>query len=278
MSNTIDHRTLEEQIQKKSSFLCVGLDTDIEKIPKEFLKLDDPIFEFNKQIIDVTADLAVAYKLNTAFYEALFIEGWQAMQKTVNYIKESYPNILVIADAKRGDIGNTCNEYAKAFFEKNAFDAITLAPYMGRDSIDPFMQYEGKWAIVLGLTSNESSQDFETLELKNGHRLYDVVTRFMTSVYDKDRLMIVVGATQSEHLEKLRETSPNHFFLVPGVGAQGGSLEEVFHKARIKNGVGLLVNSSRQIIYSTSDYIALKQKVRETAQGIQREMQQLLDA
>lgn len=273
----INHQFLEEQIRAKSSFLCVGLDTDIDKIPQEFKSMQDPMFQFNKQVIDATADLAVSFKLNTAFYEAMGVEGWNAMHLTVNYIKETHPEIFVIADAKRGDIGNTCDAYAKAFFEKNDFDAITLAPYMGTDSVEPFMKYKGKWSIVLGLTSNASSTDFETLNLDNGQQLYEYVTQFMTKRYSADSLMIVLGATQSEYLKKIREVCPQHFFLVPGVGAQGGSLEEVYHQAKTKQGVGLLVNSSRQIIYATQDNTSFNDEVREAALSMQSQMKELLN-
>jgi len=210
------------QIRQKNSYLCVGLDTDIDKIPKHLLSLPDPVFEFNKQIIDATKEYSISYKINTAFYEALGSKGWEAMQKTVDYIPSSH---FKIADAKRGDIGNTSTQYAKAFFETMNFDAVTVAPYMGEDSVKPFLQYEGKWAIVLGLTSNEGSKDFE-MQKSGDEYLYEKVLKTVSRWGTTENLMFVVGATQEDEFEKIRKLTPGHFYLVPGVGSQGGSLKD----------------------------------------------------
>ena len=260
-----------QQIIKKRSFLCVGLDTDINKIPSFLLKEEDPIFEFNKRIIDATIDLCVAYKPNIAFYEAEGPKGWEALQKTLEYIPK---DIFTIADAKRGDIGNTSALYSKAFFEKLNFDSVTVAPYMGSDSVTPFL-HNNKTVIVLGLTSNKGAQDFQYLKLASGRRLFEEVIEKTKSWGTSDQIMFVVGATQSKELKKIREIVPNHFLLVPGVGAQGGDLVSV-----AKNGFnkqcGLLVNSSRAIIYadSTSEF----DKVAKTkAKEIQAEMDKLLN-
>ena len=266
---------LFDQIKKKSSYLCVGLDSDIEKIPKHLLKEEDPIFEFNKQIIDATAEYAVAYKPNLAFYESQGARGWETLAKTVAYIPD---NILTIADAKRGDIGNTSLHYAKAFFEELKFDAITLAPYMGIDSIKPFLDYPDKWAIVLALTSNASSKDFEQLVVgDNGassKKLFEEVLEKGKSWGTPDNLMYVVGATKADQLQEIRAIVPNHFLLVPGVGAQGGSLEEV-SKNGMNDSCGLLVNSSRGIIFSASDAnFALS--AGQQAQKLQEEMSEYL--
>ena len=266
---------LFDQIKKKSSYLCVGLDSDIEKIPKHLLKEEDPIFEFNKQIIDATAEFAVAYKPNLAFYESRGASGWETLAKTVAYIPD---NILTIADAKRGDIGNTSLHYAKAFFEELKFDAITLAPYMGIDSIKPFLDYPDKWAIVLALTSNASSKDFEQLVVgDNGasfKKLFEAVLEKGKSWGSPDNLMYVVGATKADQLQEIRAIVPNHFLLVPGVGAQGGSLEEV-SKNGMNESCGLLVNSSRGIIFSASDAnFALS--AGQQAQKLQEEMSEYL--
>ena len=214
---------LIEQIHSKQSYLCVGLDTDISKIPKHLLSEPDPVFAFNKAIIDATQDLCVCYKINTAFYEAMGIEGWQSMQKTVAHIPK---NIFTIADAKRGDIGNTADQYAKAFFRTYDFDAITVAPYMGEDSVQPFLEYEGKWAIVLGLTSNKGAKDFE-LQQMGTEKLYEKVLKTVAGWGTTDNLMFVIGATQAEEFTSIRKIVPDHFFLVPGVGTQGGSLKEI---------------------------------------------------
>jgi len=246
-------KQLIQQIQQKRSYLCVGLDTDITKIPKHLQSHPDAVFEFNKQIIDVTQDLCVAYKINTAFYEAMGLKGWEAMEKTVNYIpKEQF----IIADAKRGDIGNTSSQYAKAFFETMNFDAITVAPYMGEDSVKPFLEFENRWAIVLGLTSNAGSKDFEQLKLVredsnhgDAEFLFETVLKKVSGWGTDENLMFVVGATKASDLEEIRKIIPSHFLLVPGVGFQGGSLKEV-SKYGLNKDCGLLVNASRAIIYA----------------------------
>jgi orotidine-5'-phosphate decarboxylase len=265
---------LVEQIRSKQSYLCVGLDTDITKIPQHLLAAPDPIFAFNKAIIDATQDLCVSYKINTAFYEAQGLKGWQAMDKTLHYIPK---NIFTIADAKRGDIGNTSSQYAKAFFETLPFDSITVAPYMGADSVQPFLEYEGKWAIVLGLTSNKGAGDFE-LQAMLGEgagqggieKLYEKVLRTVATWGHTSNLMFVIGATQADAFVQIRKIVPDHFFLVPGVGAQGGSLQEISEKAMNKD-VGLLVNVSRAIIYASEkeDFAA---EARAIAQQYQFEM------
>ena len=236
------------QIHLKQSFLCVGLDPDLTKIPKHLLQLEDPIFEFNKAIIDATKEYCVAYKPNTAFYEAYGVAVWQALEKTINYIPK---DCFIIADAKRGDIGNTSLAYAKAFFETLPCDAITVAPYMGADSVLPFFTYENKWVVLLALTSNQGSADFQMLEV-NEHKLYAEVIKKGLSWGNNENTMFVVGATQGEEIKAIRNLAPDHFFLVPGVGAQGGSLEEVFNFGANKD-VGLLVNSSRAIFYAQDD-------------------------
>ena len=236
---------LIQQIQTKRSYLCVGLDTDITKIPQHLQSHKDAIFEFNKQIIDATKDLCVAYKLNTAFYEAEGLKGWEAMEKTISYIPNEH---FTIADAKRGDIGNTSSQYAKAFFETMNFDAITVAPYMGEDSVKPFLKYTNKWAIVLALTSNPGSKDFE--QQKNGDEfLYEKVLKIVSGWGNENNLMYVVGATKASDLADIRKIIPGHFLLVPGVGSQGGSLEEVTKYGMTKD-CGLLVNASRAVIYA----------------------------
>ncbi|MCB0776967.1 MAG: orotidine-5'-phosphate decarboxylase [Chitinophagaceae bacterium] len=238
---------LVEQIQKKQSYLCVGLDTDITKIPKHLLNLPDPVFSFNKAIIDATKNYCVAYKINTAFYEALGIKGWEAMERTVNYIGEDH---FKIADAKRGDIGNTSAQYAKAFFETMPFDAVTVAPYMGEDSVAPFLQHKDKWAIVLGLTSNKGAEDFE-LQKMGKEYLYEKVLKTISQWGNTENLMFVIGATQAEEFTNIRKIIPDHFILVPGVGAQGGSLKDISEKAMNKD-CGILVNASRAIIYDSN--------------------------
>jgi len=254
---------LVEQIFKKQSYLCVGLDTDITKIPKHLLSKTDPVFSFNKAIIDATKDLCVAYKINTAFYEASGVKGWESMEKTVRYIGNDH---FKIADAKRGDIGNTSAQYAKAFFETLPFDAITVAPYMGEDSIKPFLEYTGKWAIVLGLTSNEGANDFE-LKQMGSQFLYEKVLQTVSYWGSTDNLMFVVGATQAEEFMNIRKLVPDHFFLVPGVGAQGGSLEEISKKAMTKD-CGILVNASRAIIYASGkeDFAEVAKAIASTYQ------------
>ena len=267
---------LVDQIFKKQSYLCVGLDTDITKIPKHLLSAADPVFTFNKAIIDATKDLCVSYKINTAFYEALGVKGWEAMEKTVQYIGDEH---FKIADAKRGDIGNTSSQYAKAFFETMPFDAVTIAPYMGEDSVRPFLQYEGKWAIVLGLTSNKGAKDFELLKTFNTDTgqndfLYEKVLQTISCWGTSENLMFVVGATQSDEFTNIRKISPNHFYLVPGLGAQGGSLKEISERAMIKD-CGILVNSSRAIIYA-SEKENFAEEARAIALQYQFEMKEYL--
>lgn len=266
---------LIEQIQIKKSFLCVGLDVDLTKIPQHILTTEDPIFEFNKAIIDATHDLCVAYKPNIAFFEAYGIKGWQALQKTINYINKNYPDLFTIADAKRGDIGNTSSMYAKAFFEDLAFDSVTVAPYMGKDSVEPFLAFEGKHTIMLALTSNEGAFDFQILNV-NGKELYKQVIETSKTWKNSENLMYVVGATKAEYFTEIRKIVPDSFLLVPGVGAQGGSLQEVC-KYGMNANVGLLINSSRGIIYASNgeDYA---QKAREEAMKLQQEMEQILKA
>ena len=261
---------LIEEIYSKRSYLCVGLDTSIEKIPEHLQSLPDAIFEFNKQIIDATKDVCVGYKINTAFYESGGIKGWEALQKTVDYIPASH---LKIADAKRGDIGNTSSEYAKAFFDVLNFDAITVAPYMGFDSIQPFLAYKNKFTIVLGLTSNEGSKDFQ--QQKTGdHCLYETVLKKVSEWGTKENLMFVVGATKAHELAAIRKIVPANFLLIPGVGAQGGSLEEV-SKYGLTKDCGLLVNASRAIIYAGSKE-NFAEEAREVAVQYQTEMNKYL--
>jgi orotidine-5'-phosphate decarboxylase len=245
-TGNMNRQQLVEQIRRKGSYLCVGLDTDIAKIPACLLGEADPVFAFNKAIIDATRDHCVAYKINTAFYEAMGLKGWEAMQKTVDYIPH---DILTIADAKRGDIGNTSTQYAKAFFEAFRFNAITVAPYMGADSVRPFLAYKDKWTILLGLTSNEGAADFE-LQQMGAEKLYEKVLRTAAGWDTAGNLMFVIGATQAAEFVNIRRIVPDHFFLVPGVGAQGGSLKEISEKAMNKD-VGLLVNASRAVIYAS---------------------------
>lgn len=259
-------KELVEQIRLKKSYLCVGLDTDITKIPKHLLSSPEPVFEFNKRIIDATKDYCVSYKINTAFYEALGLIGWEAMERTVDYIPSTH---FKIADAKRGDIGNTSSQYAKAFFESMNFDAITVAPYMGADSVKPFLEYKGKWTILLGLTSNSGAADFELQQAGNG-LLYEKVLTTATQWGTPDNLMYVVGATKSDWFENIRKLTPDHFYLVPGVGAQGGSLKDISEKAMNKD-VGILVNASRAIIYA-SDKEDFAARAMEVAKEYQQEM------
>ena len=282
---------LVEQIKNKRSYLCIGLDTDIAKIPKHLLTEPDPVFSFNKAVIDATKEVCVSYKINTAFYEALGVAGWQSLEKTVNYIPATH---FKIADAKRGDIGNTADQYAKAFFKTLPFDAVTVAPYMGEDSIKPFLQYEGKWAIVLGLTSNKGAADFQLealvangQSLTDGNKtfsknaahvelLFEKVLRKVSDWGDPGNLMFVIGATRADQFEAIRKLLPHHFFLVPGVGAQGGSLKDISEKAMIKDGpvvgsCGILVNVSRAIIFA-SENEDFAQKARLAAEQYQLEM------
>lgn len=264
---------LFQQIQKKNSYLCVGLDTDLSKIPAHLLKLEDPVFEFNKQIIDATKEYAVAYKPNIAFYEALGPKGWESLAKTLEYIPQ---DIFTIADAKRGDIGNTSKLYAKAFFETMNFDSITVAPYMGEDSVTPFLEFEGKWVILLAHTSNAGSNDFQLLtDRESGQAFYEKVILKSREWASPDQLMFVVGATRADKIEKIRELAPDNFFLVPGVGAQGGSLEDV-SKYGLNKECGLLVNSSRGIIYASTGEDFAEVASRE-ASAIQKDMVVYLD-
>lgn len=271
----MNQQQLFEQIQKKRSFLCVGLDTDIKKIPKHLLKTEDPIYAFNKEIIDVTAEFTVAYKPNLAFYESQGSKGLISLEKTVAYLKAEYPEIFIIADAKRGDIGNTSNLYARAFFENQDFDAVTVAPYMGEDSVKPFMTYDNKWVILLALTSNKGAFDFQFLQdEKSGDKLFESVLKISQTWGSDENMMYVVGATKAEKLKEIREIVPTHFLLVPGVGAQGGSLQEVAHNG-MNSKCGLLVNSSRGIIYASVDTDFAK-KAKDAAKEVQLEMEELL--
>ena len=245
-------KELIQQIQQKRSFLCVGLDTDPKKMPQCVFDLHDPVFEFNKAIIDATAPYCVAYKPNLAFYEAYGLKGMESFVKTIDYLKKEHPHHLIIADAKRGDIGNTSQLYARTFFDEYDVDALTVAPYMGEDSVTPFLQYEGKWVILLALTSNKGSHDFQLFEDSNGQRLFEKVLNKSQEWGDDENMMYVVGATQGRMFEDIRRIVPSHFLLVPGVGAQGGSLQEVC-KYGMNKDCGLLVNSSRGIIYACSD-------------------------
>ena len=264
---------LIDQIKIKKSFLCVGLDVDLTKIPPHLLELEDPIFEFNKAIIDATHDLAVAYKPNTAFFEAYGIKGWISLQKTINYINENHSEIFTIADAKRGDIGNTSSMYAKAFFEDLNFDSVTVAPYMGKDSVEPFLAFENKHTIMLALTSNEGAFDFQTLKV-DGVELYKHVLETSKTWKNSENLMYVVGATKAEYFTEIRKIVPDSFLLVPGVGAQGGSLSEVC-KYGMNSNVGLLINSSRAIIYASKG-TDFAEKAREEALKMQQEMEAIL--
>lgn len=275
---------LIDQIKIKKSFLVVGLDVDLNKIPPHLLELEDPIFEFNKAIIDATHDLAIAYKPNTAFYEAYGIKGWMSLQKTIVYINENYPEIFTIADAKRGDIGNTSSMYAKAFFEDLNFDSVTVAPYMGKDSVEPFLAFKNKHTIMLALTSNEGAFDFQTLnvdetrgeaERSGAKELYKHVLETSKTWKNSKNLMYVVGATKAEYFTEIRKIVPDSFLLVPGVGAQGGSLAEVC-KYGMNANVGLLINSSRAIIYASNgtDFV---EKARAEALKMQQEMEQIMN-
>jgi orotidine-5'-phosphate decarboxylase len=260
-----------ETIGRKQSYLCIGLDTDLDKIPKHLLRAEDPIFEFNRQIIDATRDLCVAYKPNTAFYEAYGVEGWQSLIRTEAYIGSNH---FKIADAKRGDIGNTSERYARAFFDQMAFDAITVAPYMGEDSVKPFLYKSGKWVIVLAHTSNPGSQDFQLLK-SDGKPLYANVIEKTCAWASPDQLMFVVGATQAERIGDIRRLAPDHFFLVPGIGAQGGSLLEVSRQAMTAD-CGLLVNASRSVLYASSGE-DFADAARKEAYALQQEMKKYLE-
>lgn len=245
----MNKKQLIDNIFQKKSFLCVGLDTDIKKIPQHLLKEEDPILAFNKAIIDATAPYCVAYKPNLAFYESLGVKGWIAFEETIKYLKSNYPNHFIIADAKRGDIGNTSAMYARSFFGELDVDSLTVAPYMGEDSVSPFLTYEGKWVILLALTSNKGSHDFQLTSDTEGERLFEKVLRVSQDWGNDENMMYVVGATQGKMFEDIRKVAPKHFLLVPGIGAQGGSLEEVCKYGMTKE-CGLLVNSSRAIIYA----------------------------
>ncbi len=270
----METKALIDQIQLKKSFLTVGLDTDLDKIPKHLLTEEDPIFAFNKAIIDATHDLCVGYKPNIAFYEAYGLNGWKSLEKTVNYLNDNYPEQFTIADAKRGDIGNTSTRYAKAFFEELAFDSITIAPYMGKDSVEPFLRFREKHTILLALTSNKGAFDFQTKAVE-GQELYKKVLETSKTYEGCENLMYVVGATKAEYLTDIRKIIPESFLLVPGVGAQGGSLEEVCKYGMTKD-IGLLVNSSRGIIYK-SNKEDFAQAARTAAKDLQSQMEAILN-
>jgi len=266
-------KSLSQQIKIKESFLCVGLDIDLSKIPTHILNEKDPIFVFSKSIIDATHKYAIAYKPNLAFFEAYGVKGWKAFEKTIDYINKNYPNHFIIADAKRGDIGNTSGRYAKAFFENYGVDAVTISPYMGRDSIEPFLSFKDKYAVLLTLTSNEGSRDFQYIEQK-GVPVYEKVLRLSTKFENAHKLMYVVGATKSENLKSIRNIVPDSFLLIPGVGAQGGNLEDVVRNG-INSSCGLIVNSSRGIIYASQGYDFIE-KAAEKAFELQKEMSEYL--
>ncbi len=263
--------SLVSEIKKKQSFLCIGLDVDLDKIPPHLLNSSNPLLAFNKEIIAATKDLCVAYKPNIAFYEAYGQMGWEALTETINLIPD---NIFTIADAKRGDIGNTAKRYAHAFFKEMNFDAVTLNPYMGKDCVAPFLEYEDKWAIVLGLTSNKGSEDFQMMEDRNGEALYQRVIRIAASWGNPSNTMFVVGATKTDYIEQIRKISPEHFYLVPGVGAQGGNLQDVCQYGK-NDDTGLLINSTRGIIYQSQDEDFAK-NARNAALKLQQEMANLL--
>lgn len=270
----MDKKQLFENIKAKKSFLCVGLDTDIKKIPQHLLKEEDPTFSFNKAIIDATAPYCIAYKPNLAFYESMGVKGWISFEKTIKYLNENYPNHFIIADAKRGDIGNTSAMYARTFFEEMNIDSVTVAPYMGEDSVSPFLTYPNKWVILLALTSNKGSHDFQLTADSNGERLFEKVLRQSQNWGNDENMMYVVGATQGKMFEDIRKVAPNHFLLVPGIGAQGGSLEEVC-KYGMNSTCGLIVNSSRAIIYadSTENFAKVAaEKAKEVQQQMETEL------
>ena len=266
-------KELINQIKKKKSFLCIGLDVDLNKIPQHLLKEDDPIFAFNKAIIEATHHLCVAYKPNTAFYEAYGLKGWKSLEKTINYLNENHPEIFTIADAKRGDIGNTSSMYAKAFFEDLAFDSVTVAPYMGKDSVEPFLAFKDKHTILLALTSNQGAFDFQTKTI-DGQELYKKVLETSKAWTNSENLMYVVGATKAEFLSDIRKIVPDSFLLVPGVGAQGGNLQDVC-KYGMNDNVGLLINSSRGIIYASKD-LDFAQAAKNCAENLQSQMEEIL--
>jgi orotidine-5'-phosphate decarboxylase len=270
----MNKQQLFENIRRKQSFMCVGLDTDIKKIPAHLLNEEDPIFAFNKAIIDATAPYCIAYKPNLAFYESMGVKGWIAFEKTVEYIKTNYPDQFLIADAKRGDIGNTSAMYARTFFEEMNLDSVTVAPYMGEDSVTPFLTYEGKWVILLALTSNKGSHDFQLTADAEGERLFEKVLRKSQEWANDEQMMYVVGATQGRAFEDIRKIVPNHFLLVPGIGAQGGSLEEVCQYG-MNQTCGLIVNSSRAIIYADKTE-RFAEAAGEEAKKVQQQMQEQL--
>lgn len=265
---------LISEIKKKNSFLCIGLDVDLDKIPTHLLKEEDPIFAFNKAIIDATHHLCVAYKPNTAFYEAYGLKGWHALEKTINYLNTNYAEIFTIADAKRGDIGNTSTMYAKAFFEDLGFDSVTVAPYMGKDSVEPFLTFENKHTILLALTSNEGAFDFQT-KMVDGKELYKQVIETSKTWKNSQNLMYVIGATKAEYLADIRQIVPDNFLLVPGVGAQGGNLQEVCKYGMNQKNIGLLINSSRGIIYA-SNKEDFADRARQKSLELQQEMEAIL--
>ena len=266
---------LISQIKRKKSFLCIGLDTDINKIPKFLLDSDDPIFEFNKRIIDATNSYCIAYKPNIAFYESFGLNGWTALEKTIKYLNANFPEIFTIADAKRGDIGNTSSMYAKAYFDNLNFDSITINPYMGKDSVEPFLEYKNKHSILLALTSNLGAFDFQTKNVdKTSHQIYQEVIKTSKSWKNSSQLMYVIGATKSSYLKDIRNIIPNSFLLIPGLGAQGGDLKNVCNNG-MNNDVGLLINSSRSIIYASDDH-DFDLISANKAQEIQSQMQDIL--
>jgi orotidine-5'-phosphate decarboxylase len=267
----MNRKQLVEKIRQKASYLCIGLDTDIARIPKQLLSFPNPVLEFNKRIIDATSDLCVAYKINTAFYEAIGLRGWEALEKTIEYIPSSH---FKIADAKRGDIGNTSGQYAKAFFETLNVDAVTVTPYMGEDSVRPFLSYENKWTIVLALTSNVGAMDFE-LQKMGEYYLYEKIIKTISQWGSIENTMFVVGATRPEQFESIRRLAPQHFFLVPGIGVQGGSLKDISERVMTKD-CGLLVNVSRDIIYASGDGDFLEEAVNK-AKYYQQEMSRYLN-
>ena len=275
-SNQINmtRKELFENIKRKRSFLCVGLDTDIKKIPQHLLSEEEPIFAFNKAIIDATAQYCVAYKPNLAFYESLGVDGWIAFEKTVKYIQANYPDMFIIADAKRGDIGNTSEMYARSFFEHLNIDSVTVAPYMGEDSVKPFLGYEGKWVILLALTSNKGSHDFQLTTDTEGEQLFEKVMRTAQTWATPEEMMFVVGATQGERFTDVRKVAPKSFLLVPGVGAQGGSLQDVCKYGMIED-CGLLVNSSRGVIYVSKEE-NFAEVAAQAAESVQKEMEAIL--
>ncbi|MBF1632029.1 MAG: orotidine-5'-phosphate decarboxylase [Prevotella sp.] len=272
----MNRQQLINEIFSKKTFLCVGLDTDINKIPEHLNQEEDPIFAFNTAIIDATAPYCVAYKPNLAFYECYGLKGMVAFEKTIKYLKENHPNHFIIADAKRGDIGNTSKMYAQTFFEEYNLDSVTVAPYMGEDSVKPFLEYDGKWVILLALTSNKGSHDFQLTEDQQGERLFEKVLKKSQEWGTTENLMYVVGATQGKMFEDIRRIAPNHFLLVPGVGAQGGSLQEVCKYGMTKD-CGLLVNSSRGIIYAGKDK-DFAEMAAQKAKELQQEMAIELEA